>query len=246
MRRATVKAPRGWHLTTPPRWKQSITQIFHLRGVPPTTSEVTAIVVLLLIHLFLLMNLRFEAWPEMVVYPYLMHHGFKLYTDIVNPYPPLFTWFLAGFFKLVGLSILNLKLLTWSLIILIDMLIYRIALKKYGREAALVSLSFFIVFQPLLDGNGLWFDLALVPILLLAFYRQSPLTLVLGFFIKQSMLWYFPLLFKKWRRLFISLFVLFLVSCFLFLVQGNLEDYFFWAWRFPFTLAPFMPGYKDF
>ncbi len=208
-------------------------------------KDLLIICLLITVHWLLLVNLRFEAWPEMLVYPYLLNHGFKLYQDIINPYPPLFTYFLAVFSKIFAITVFNLKLLTWAIILLSDVLIYLIALKRYGKTPALIALTFFIIFQPLLDGNGLWYDLALTPVLLLAFHLNSPWLLAGGFFIKQSVIWLFPLFIKQWRRIILSVLSLFLVSCFLFLVQGNLQHYLFWPWRFALTILPTMPGHKD-
>ena len=99
----------------------------------------------LLIHLFLLINLRFEAWPEIIIYPWLMDHGFKLYQDIINPYLPGLTWFLYFFFRLFGFSVFNWQILTWGIIILTDVLIYFIASRRYGSRSALIALGFFII-----------------------------------------------------------------------------------------------------
>src|SRR3989344_6829290 len=200
---------------------------------------------LILIHLFLLFNLRFEAWPEMLIYPYLLNHGFKLYQDIINPYPPLFTTVLASFFAVVNLSVLNLKIFTWALILVTDLLIFLIARCRSGFKSALMALGFFVIFQPLLDGNGLWYDLALTPILLLAFHFNAPVLLAAGFFIKQSVVWLFPLMYRQWKQLTLALLSFFLFFCILFALQGNLSDYLFWPWRFAFTIFPFMPGHKD-
>ena len=103
------------------------------------------VLILVLIHLFLLINLRFEAWPEIIIYPWLMDHGFKLYKDIINPYLPGLTWFLYFFFRLFGFTLLNWQLLTWGIILLTDALVYFIARRKYGSTPALVGLIFFII-----------------------------------------------------------------------------------------------------
>ncbi|OGY19147.1 MAG: hypothetical protein A2784_00105 [Candidatus Chisholmbacteria bacterium RIFCSPHIGHO2_01_FULL_48_12] len=201
---------------------------------------------LITVHWLLLFNLRFEAWPEMLVYPYLLNHGFKLYQDIINPYPPLFTTVLASFFSLVNLSVANLKIFTWSLILLTDLLIFFIAHRRFGLKAGLVALAFFVLFQPLLDGNGLWYDLALTPVLLLAFYFNSPVLLSAGFLMKQSVIWFFPLMYRQWKQLLVSLGCLFLFFAIIFALQGNLQAYLFWPWRFALTILPTLPGHKDF
>ncbi len=200
----------------------------------------------LLIHLFLLVNLRFEAWPEIIIYPWLMDHGFKLYQDIINPYLPGLTGFLYLFFRLFGFTLLNWQLLTWSIILTTDLLIYFIASRRYGQKPALLALTFFIIFQPLLDGNGLWFDLATTPLLLLAFYLKSPFLLATAFFIKQSTIWLFPLMYRQWKKLLAGLIILFAISYLPFALSGTAADYLFWPWRFALTILPTMPGHKDF
>lgn len=222
-------------MATPPRYR-------------PFTHHITMafLIASLLIHLFLLINLRFEAWPEIIIYPWLMDNGFKLYQDIINPYLPGLTWFLYLFFRVFGFTLLNWQLLTWGIILLTDWLIYFIASRRYGTRGALIALGFFIIFQPLLDGNGLWFDLATTPILLLAFYFNSPLLLAVSFFVKQSVIWLFPLFLKTWKRLFLSLIFLFAISYVPFAVSGTTADYLFWPWRFALTILPTMPGHKDF
>lgn len=209
-------------------------------------SSVGIVTGLLGLHLALLINLRFEAWPEMLIYPYLLKNGFLLYQDIINPYVPLFTGFLYGVFSLIPLNLQNLKLLTWVIILVSDLLIFHIARKRYDHTPAVIALFFFILVQPLLDGNGLWFDLALVPILLLAFDTASPWLLALAFFVKQSVLWLLPLFLRQWRKLLSALALLFIATATFFMFQGTLNDYLFWAWKFPFTIFPNMPGYKDF
>lgn len=203
-------------------------------------------IVLIAIHLFLLINLRFEAWPEMLVYPYLLNNNFSLYQDIINPYVPVFTWILQLYFSVVSISITNLKLITWTIILVTDILVFTITKKHFGKNTAIAALVFFVIFQPLLDGNGLWYDLSLAPVLLLAFHFQSPILLGLSFFIKQSVIWLFIIYLKKWKKLFLSIVLFFLISSTPFYFSNSLNDYWFWSWQFPFTIFPFMPGHKDF
>lgn len=126
---------------------------------------------LLLVHLFLLMNLRFTAWPEMMSYPYLRNNGFLLYRDMIHPYPPILTMALSFAYKIFGYKLLVLKIFTWVIIILNDVLIFLIAKKLTRKEKfAFLSLTSYILLQPFLDGNQLWFDLAIVPPVLFATY----------------------------------------------------------------------------
>ena len=166
------------------------------------------ILVLLLAHLLFLINTQFTLWPEMVVYPYLVNHDFLLYRDIINPYPPLLLWFLAIFAKIFGYSPLPYQILTWIIILIIDLSIYIISQKVFkNRRFALSSVAFFAVLSIPFGVNGLWFDLVQTPLILWALYffyqflnskaRSVPklnlfvsfLFLTIAFFIKQQVFW---------------------------------------------------------
>lgn len=231
--------------------------------------------VLLLFHFFLLINLRFEAWPSMILHPWLMSRGFLLYQDIIEPYLPLLPYFLRIFFSLVGFTIVNLKIFTWALILLIDFLVYFLALKIWqNRTVAFSSLAFFIFWQPFLDGNGLWFDLATTPFLLLSCYFffkfflknltknliLSGLFLGLAFFIKQTTFWFYLLLAaflllqknKTLSRkiveaicLCLPLLGFLILAVFYFSFKNNLSDFLFWTLKFPFFILSRSAGHKE-
>lgn len=228
---------------------------------------------ILLIHLVLLVNIRFTLWPEMVVYPYLLNNGFLLYKDIINLYPPLFTSFLTIFARFFGYNPLPYQTLTWSLILAIDLIIFFVAKKILKDDLwAKISTAFFAFFSIPFGVNGLWFDLAQTPLILLAFlylYRFTNLPklrfafysfffLTIAFFIKQQIawlaLWFLAvLLFKLGSK--IKQFVRripYFVLPFLFLLVFQLvvfwqkqiaPDFVFWALYFPFFQASKMPGY---
>jgi hypothetical protein len=148
---------------------------------------------LLVLHLFLLINFKFTAWPEMILWPYLWIHGILPYKDVAIVHTPLLLMKLAIFYKLFGVGILQLKIFTWTLIIFTDALFYWIVKKLWNSKVALVSLSIFILWQIFFDGNGLWFELLIVPISLLCFYFISAkkyfwagLFWALAFFTKQT------------------------------------------------------------
>src|SRR3989344_9384315 len=99
------------------------------------------LVLLLLGHLFFLGNMQFTAWPEMLSYPYLVNNGFKLYSDLVHPYPPLLTYILAVLFRVFGVKLIVLKIFTWLLLLINDVLIFKIV----GKLARNTFLSLFSV-----------------------------------------------------------------------------------------------------
>ena len=118
---------------------------------------------LLFFHLFLLFSLQFTAWPEMFSFPYLLNNGFHLYTDFVHAYPPLLTWTLAGLYGVFGYQLWILQGVAWFLILVADLLVFKIVwfLTK-NFKAALVGLLLYVLVQPFLEGNMLWFDTAIV------------------------------------------------------------------------------------
>ena len=166
------------------------------------------ILIPLLVHLLLLINTRFTLWPEMVVYPYLLNNNFQLYRDIINPYPPILTWFLAIFAKFFGYLPPPYQILTWVIILIIDLSIYIISQKVFKNKLfALSSVAFFAVLSIPFGVNGLWFDLVQTPFILWAlyfFYKFlnakaknilkynffiSFLLVTIAFFIKQQVFW---------------------------------------------------------
>jgi hypothetical protein len=121
------------------------------------------------VHIGLLVKLRFTVWPEMVMFPWLLDHGFELYRDLINPYWPGLTWLLWGWFKVWGFGFGQLKILTWLVILVTDGLVYGLTVRLSGKKwAGLVALAFFVFWQPVLEGNGLWHDIVLTLVLLLA------------------------------------------------------------------------------
>lgn len=127
---------------------------------------------LLAIHLFLLLNLRFTAWPEMFSYAYLKNNGFLLYKDIIHPYPPLLTLTLSYIYKIFGYDLIVLQTLSWLTILTSSLLVFLVGHKVTKNEnIALLILGIYVFLQPFLEGNMLWFDIAIVlPILLGAFF----------------------------------------------------------------------------
>ena len=198
---------------------------------------------ILLVHLVLLLNTRFTLWPEMVVYPYLVNKGFFLYKEIINPYPPILTFFLTIFAKIVGYHPVPYQILTWIFILTIDLSIFYIAKKIFKKlHSALASLLFFMILSIPFGVNGLWFDLVQTSFILFAtyyFYQylQKPkqidtlllsfFLLTIAFFIKQQaiwlILWFTIVLFLKFRTrifdIFLKNFYLFAPFIFLFLIQ---------------------------
>jgi len=219
------------------------------------------IIILLGIHLFLLSNLKFTAWPEMLSYPYFRNNGYLLYKDMIHPYPPVLTIALSIVYKLFGYKLIVLKVFTWLIILVNDVLVYLIAKKITKKNAfALASLSLYVLVQPFLEGNQLWFDLAIVPTVLFSTYYLlqkkyfwSGLFLGVAILTKQTAGLYliFGMAyiackeknFKKVLEFVIGPIILFAILIVRLITEGAVLGFFNWTLIYPFTWWSKFPGY---
>lgn len=219
------------------------------------------IIILLGIHLFLLFNLKFTAWPEMLLYPYLRNNGYLLYKDMIHPYPPVLTMALSIVYKFFGYKLMALKIFTWLMILANDILIFLISKKLTKKDFfALASLFLYVIIQPFLEGNQLWFDLAIVPTILLSTYCilqkkyfWSGLFLGVAILTKQTAGLYlvFGILYivfreknyKKVLEFGIGPIILFIILLIRLVTEGAVMGFFNWTLIYPFTWWSKFPGY---
>jgi len=160
------------------------------------------------LHLFLLMNLKFTAWPEMLLWPYLMIHNLLPYKDVAIVHTPHLIVHLAIFYKIFGVGTVQLKIYTWFFIAITDLIVFWVVNKLFNKRVALISILAFMFWQLFFDGNGLWFDLMLVPIAILMFllvekkkYFLSGIFWVIMFFTKQTAVWFLiPIAYEMLRN----------------------------------------------
>jgi hypothetical protein len=122
------------------------------------------------IHLFLLTQLKFTAWPEMLLWPYLWIHNLLPYKDVAIAHTPLMLAELSLFFKIFGVGILQLKIFTWILILLLDGLVFFVSKKLWNTKTAIVAVAANVLWLTFFDGNGLWFDLYMGLLAFCSFY----------------------------------------------------------------------------
>lgn len=225
-----------------------------------------------LIHLVLLFTLRFTAWPEMSLWPYLMTKGWLPYENIAIAHTPLLLIVLSAFYKTFGVGIIQLKIFTWGLILISDILIFVIVKKLWNRKVAFFSLIFYIFFLILYDGNGLWFDLFMGILAFSSFYfaRKKKWFLVgffwgLAFLSKQTAVWFLipilipiglaifnlhqPLRVKPYKvigKIVMGALTVFVPFLLLILAFGILPDFYYWAIKFGITTLPLAQGQIQF
>lgn len=218
------------------------------------------LLILLVIHLFLLFNLKFTAWPEMLLWPYLITKGWLPYANIAIAHTPLLVLKLAIFYKIFGTGIIQLKIFTWLLILFMDLLVYFAVNKFWNRKIALYSLISFIILQLFYEGNGLWFDLYMGIFAFISFlfarnknWLWTGIFWGLAFISKQTAVWFLipialeVLRFKKMRinnigKIILGSFfvgALFIVVLFAF---GIFKDFWYWAVNFGIFILPKSQG----
>jgi len=227
------------------------------------------IFLILVIHVILLINLRFTAWPEMLSYAFLRNNGFLLYKDMVHPYPPVLTMTLSIIYKLFGYKLMVLKAVTWLIILANDILVFLIVKKSTRRSLwAVVGLLFYVSAQPFLEGNQLWFDLAIVPAILFGTYfmldflgqpSRKASAVAAGFafgvaaltkqtaglFLIVNGLW-LMVKYRDVRKLLIFLtgpVILFLILGLRLISEGALKGFFNWTLIYPLKYWSHSPGY---
>ena len=225
-------------------------------------------IILIVIHIFLLSNLQFTAWPEMLSFSYMIDNGFVIYKDFHHVYQPLLTFTLLSFFKIFGFNIISLKTFTYILIALTDLFVFLNVKKLTDKQSlplrgknnlSIFTLSLYVLLQPIFDGNMLWYDIAVILPVLISIYYIDVNLFVSGFFIaiafltkQQAILIGLPifiyLLISKIKFKDIIKFgygcitpIIFLV---LFLYKFDLfPDYLFWTFEFPLIHLPNIDGY---
>lgn len=217
-------------------------------------------ILLIAIHIFLLSNLQFTAWPEMLSFPYVIDKGFLIYRDFHHVYQPLLTYILLGFYKMFGFNILTLKSFTYLLFGLIDLTIFLNVKKLTGKNnISLIALGIYILLQPVFDGNMLWYDIGVIlPVLLSIYYLNTNLLLsglfvAISFLIKQqAVLLGLPIfIYLIYKKETLKNILKFLGGCIapvlilgILLLKYNLiTDYIFWTFEFPLIHLPKIEGY---
>ncbi len=216
---------------------------------------------LLAIHLVLLLISRFTAWPEMLLWPYLMLKGWLPYKDIAIAHNPLMLVDLTIFNRLFGVGIAQLKIFTWMLIILLDVTLYTVVARLFSKKTALLALVFYIPLQLFYEGNGLWFDLYLTLFGLITFYLvkekkylYAGIVWALAFLTKQTAIWFLiPIAidltktsnknFVPFVKGLVGVFILFVAILFL---TGLRSDYWKWAIDFGIFKLPSASGQIQF
>ena len=201
----------------------------------------------------------------MTLWPYLITKGWLPYKDIAIAHTPLLLVDLTILYKLFGVGLWQLKIYTWLLILLTDVLLFWIVREIWNRKTAILSLLFFIPFQLFYEGNGLWFDLALAPIALIIYYflkkkdyLWTGIFWALAFLTKQTAFWFLiPIgltllqrvflqksqqIIKVFKKFTLGVLGTFLIAILTIWALGFLKDFYYWTFEFGIGILPKAQG----
>jgi hypothetical protein len=185
-----------------------------------------------------------------------MIKGWLPYTDIAIAHTPLMLVKLAVFFKIFGVGILQLKIFTWTLVLLLDILVFWVSKKLWGVKTAIVAVGFFTFWQIFFEGNGLWFDLFMGVAALVSFYFAKSKRFIwagifwaLAFISKQTAVWFlFPIGFtllkniKELKKFVLGILWIIIPSTLIIWKMGILPDFYKWAIDFGIFVLPKAQG----
>jgi len=126
--------------------------------------------ILIAVHLLFLSGIRFFPYPELFIYSYLTEQGLVPYEQILDQHFPGVMFFPINLASLGLANIFQTRVIHLFLVGLTQILIFFVGKRLFGSEAkALMANLLFIVWQPFLEGNVLWIDSFIPPILLFSF-----------------------------------------------------------------------------
>ena len=195
-----------------------------------------------LTQIFVLSKIQFTPWPEMLLWPWLVSHGWIPFSDIIVAHAPLLYMSLALWYRVMGTGLVSLKIFTWSYIFLTAIILWVIAAKQSRKKTATISVIFYALLQTVYQGNGMWFDLGLAPLILLAYYflksRQpvfAGVFFAVALFTKQTAFWLIvPVLLetiisRSTKRFFVSVAAISLIILTGLAATRSLDNFYRWA-----------------
>jgi len=207
--------------------------------------------IILLIHAFILTKLIFFPYPELFIYPYLINHGLKPYSQILDQHFPGLMFLPLNFDNLGLTNEISARVWLIAIVLITHLFLFIISRKilKNDYKALLVNLLY-LIWQPFFEGWVLWIDNFLPLLVLPAFYflykkkfLVTGILLGLGIVFKQTLipLSLLVLIFVLWenknqaRRYLVGLCIPVIPMLLYFAAIGVLVD--FWYWTVVFNLT---------
>ena len=144
----------------------------------PILRNILIISFLIIIHFVILLFTKFIDWPEIILFPWFMKQGLRIYKDMYVVHSPGSVYLTFLYFNFTNFSLISYRVLAYILIFLNDILIFYISLwlwKKRKIAASVTALYIFI--QVPLQGNSMWQEARFLPLMLLSYRAHDKLLL---------------------------------------------------------------------
>jgi hypothetical protein len=189
----------------------------------------------------------------MLLWPYLMNRDWFPYQDIAIIHSPLLPVLLSLITKIIGIGVIQLKVITWLLFTITGTILYIFSKSKW---TLFIWLLLLIRYQ----GNGLWFESLLTPLILLLYifidkkkYLISGILMGLSLLTKQTAVYFFfPIImqfifnynFKNIIRFISGVTSILSLALLIVYLYGILPSYYFWTIKFGVLQMPLMSGHN--
>lgn len=223
--------------------------------------------VILVVHLVQLVSTTFIDWPEIILFPWFIKEGLRLYSQIITVHSPGSILISYIYFSIFGFSHEAYRLWAYFVILISDCLLFYVCLKFWGKKVIAVAiLLIYSCIQVCLEGNGIWQESYFLPFILLLVLclrtylnKRSWRSLVgasvclgVSVFIKQNALYpllaslayigiverAYPTRIIKGFLILLSLPIVISLASYLFFVyQGQGREFLTWVVAYPFLLG---------
>ena len=155
------------------RRKQTSTAFKPWKFINWVKTHVTELVLFLIIalHISLLLHLIFFPYPELFVYSFLSSKGLLPYRDIFDQHFPGIMLFPINLYSLGLATFARIRVVHLLLVALNQILLYKIGCRiTNSNKKALLMNFFYLLWQPYFEGNVLWIESFVTPLLLFSYY----------------------------------------------------------------------------
>lgn len=117
--------------------------------------------------------LPFVWWPEMLNWPFFINNGWSVYKDILIVHTPLLLFVLSVAYRIFGYQAGVLQMVGIILLFLSNLLIGTIVFRlTKSSKLAVFGSCLFLILSFAFEGNHVWFESLVMPLLLSVFYFQ--------------------------------------------------------------------------
>lgn len=135
------------------------------------SKENIVLLIIAVVHILLLLQIRFFPYPELMIYSYLTDSGMTPYLQIIDQHFPGIMFFPVNLYSLGIDTVPELRVVHLFLIACNHILIFLILQRITGsKKKALIANLLFLIWQPYYEGYVLWIESFATTLLLISAY----------------------------------------------------------------------------